>query len=76
MVEQLTSTWEIVLWHSGMHLLIVKTIQVKGVESAREIIDATEQLNVELEPLKLPPINVGIGINTGDCIVGNMGRNF
>ena len=48
----------------------------KAVESAREIIDATEQLNVELEPLKLPPINVGIGINTGDCIVGNMGSEL
>ena len=48
----------------------------KAVESAREIIDATEQLNIELEPLKLPPINVGIGINTGDCIVGNMGSEL
>ena len=48
----------------------------KAVETAREIIEATERLNIELEPLKLPPINVGIGVNTGDCIVGNMGSEL
>ena len=42
-------------------------------KSAIEIIEATKKLNEELKPLNLPPINVGIGVNTGDCIVGNMG---
>ena len=37
--------------------------------------EATKQLNEELKPLNLPPINVGIGISTGDCIVGNMGSS-
>ena len=44
-----------------------------AVKSALEVLDATEKLNEELKPLNLPPINVGIGISTGECIVGNMG---
>ena len=46
-----------------------------AVVSAIEIMEATKQLNEELKPLNLPPINVGIGISTGDCIVGNMGSS-
>ena len=44
-----------------------------AVKTSLEIIEATKKLNEELKPLNLPPINVGIGVNTGDCIVGNMG---
>ena len=44
-----------------------------AVKTSIEILEATKNLNEELKPLNLPPINVGIGINTGDCIVGNMG---
>ena len=44
-----------------------------AVKTSIEILEATKILNEELKPLNLPPINVGIGINTGDCIVGNMG---
>ena len=44
-----------------------------AVKSAIEVLDATKELNEELSPLNLPPINVGIGISTGECIVGNMG---
>ncbi len=44
-----------------------------AVKTSIEIIEATKKLNEELKPLNLPPINVGIGVNTGDCIVGNMG---
>ena len=44
-----------------------------AVKTSIEILEATKKLNEELAPLKLPPINVGIGVNTGDCIVGNMG---
>ena len=44
-----------------------------AVKSALEVLDATKELNKELAPLNLPPINVGIGISTGECIVGNIG---
>ena len=44
-----------------------------AVKSAEEVLIATKELNEELKPLNLPPINVGIGISTGECIVGNMG---
>ena len=44
-----------------------------AVKSSIEIVEATKALNEELKPLNLPPINVGIGVNTGECIVGNMG---
>jgi len=44
-----------------------------AIKTSIEIIAATKELNEELKPLNLPPINVGIGVNTGDCIVGNMG---
>ena len=47
-----------------------------AVKSAEEILIATKELNEELKPLGLPPINVGIGINTGECIVGNMGSEL
>ena len=43
-----------------------------AVKTSIEILEATKVLNEELKPLNLPPINVGIGINTGDCIVGNI----
>jgi len=47
-----------------------------AVKSALEVLDATKELNEELKPLSLPPINVGIGISTGECIVGNMGSEI
>ena len=47
-----------------------------AVKSAQEILIATKELNEELSPLNLPPINVGIGISTGECIVGNMGSEL
>ena len=47
-----------------------------AVKSALEVLDATKELNKELAPLNLPPINVGIGISTGECIVGNMGSEI
>ena len=47
-----------------------------AVKSAIEVLEATKELNEELSPLNLPPINVGIGISTGECIVGNMGSEL
>ncbi len=47
-----------------------------AIKSAVEVLEATKVLNEELKPLNLPPINVGIGISTGECIVGNMGSEI
>ena len=44
-----------------------------AVKSAIEIEDKTNELRRKYQEQGLPPINVGTGINTGTCIVGNMG---
>jgi adenylate cyclase len=44
-----------------------------AVKSALEIEAKTDELRRKYKEQGLPPINVGTGINTGDCIVGNMG---
>jgi len=46
-----------------------------ALKSAIEIELLTEQMNIEIkrEGLELPPVVIGTGINTGPCIVGNMG---
>ena len=44
-----------------------------AVKASIQIEEKTNELRKHYEELGLPPINVGTGINTGDCIVGNMG---
>ena len=44
-----------------------------AVKSAIEIEAKTDELRRRYSEQGLPTINVGTGINTGDCIVGNMG---
>lgn len=48
----------------------------RAVEAAKEIVEASERLNQEFSEQGLPAIRVGIGINTGECIVGNMGSEL
>ena len=45
----------------------------KAVQTSLEICEAADELIKELEDQGLPRIDIGIGINTGTCIVGNMG---
>lgn len=47
----------------------------KAVKTSMEMYASLELLNLELEADGLLPINIGIGINTGLVVVGNMGSN-
>lgn len=42
---------------------------------ALEMIEALEKLNKELAKEKIAPIHIGIGINTAEVVVGNMGSD-
>lgn len=45
----------------------------KAIECAKQIAINMEELNVEFAAKGLPPIKIGIGINSGEAIIGNMG---
>ena len=47
----------------------------KSIDSAFAMTKALEQLNIDLNRSNEDKLSVGIGINTGECIVGNMGSN-
>ena len=47
----------------------------KAIESAFSMQKALNQLNTDLERSDQDKLSVGIGINTGKCIVGNMGSD-
>ena len=46
-----------------------------AVKSALDMVDRLDKLNVELEGEGKMPIKIGIGINTGEVVVGNMGSD-
>ena len=41
--------------------------------TARDMVALIDDLNAELDAEGLPRLNVGVGINSGPCVVGNMG---
>lgn len=47
----------------------------QAVRGAKLMLEALPEVNKEFEKRKFPRINVGIGINTGEASVGNMGSN-
>ena len=59
-------------WNAPIHC---KNHAELAIKSAIEIEQATVELNKQFKEqgLDLPPINVGTGVNSGICIVGNMG---
>lgn len=56
--------------------------QINACEAALDMLDRIEALNAErareaeAEGKQFIPLNVGIGLNTGTCVVGNMGSNL
>ena len=59
--------WNAPLENEDHQMLAVMTASQMQTELAR--------LNEELTEQGLPKINIGIGINTGPCLVGNMGSD-
>ena len=41
--------------------------------TARDMLNILDDLNRQLDEEGLPHLNIGVGINTGQCVVGNMG---
>lgn len=49
--------------------------RIKAVQTSHDMLNHLEKLNVELKAEGQLPINIGIGLNTGEVVVGNMGSN-
>ena len=47
--------------------------ETKALLCAKLIMENMKELNVELEEEGLPPVEIGIGINSGKAVIGNMG---
>ncbi len=47
-----------------------------GCKSAIQMLSVLEELNESWKKLGLPEISIGIGINTGTAVVGNVGASF
>ena len=47
-----------------------------AVGAALTMLEVVDQLQVSFRDIGLPPINVGIGLNTGDMNVGDMGSTY
>jgi adenylate cyclase len=59
-------------WNAPIDVPKQKELAIK---TANEMFIALAQLNKELEKDGLLPIKIGVGINTGSVVVGNMGSN-
>jgi adenylate cyclase len=57
-------------WSAPIHVEDQATLAIK---TAREMNIALTELNKELKSKGIPTLSIGIGINTGEVVVGNMG---
>jgi adenylate cyclase len=49
---------------------------MRAVETGLDMISRTDHINQQLASQGLPPMRYGIGINTGEAVVGQMGSSF
>ena len=72
--EQLINTWVIALWHLNAPVENSKHAEL-AVEAAKKMMKTIYRVNdkVQEERPNIPPLRIGIGIGTGECVVGNMG---
>jgi len=48
----------------------------KACRTAIEMIDGLKEINMSFKDKGLPPVDIGIGVNTGYAVVGNMGADM
>ena len=53
--------------------LDLKNHEEIAIECAKDIIINMEELNIQLEKEGLPKVAIGIGVNSGEAVIGNMG---
>ena len=46
-----------------------------AVKTALEMMSKLAEINQDFEQRDIPPIGIGVGINTGSCVTGNMGSS-
>ncbi len=56
--------------------IIDKEHAKKCCTTALEMLEKLKEINIEFSKEQLPPLDIGIGINTGDMSVGNMGSDI
>jgi adenylate cyclase len=44
-----------------------------AVQTGLEMIEAVRQFNIELQAAGRPPVGMGVGVNTGETLIGNIG---
>ena len=55
--------------------LMISEPEDKAIDTMIDILDGVKLLNYQLENEGLPTIKIGVGINSGESIVGNMGSS-
>lgn len=87
--EYLTETTDVILEHKGVVDKFIgdavmalwgaplenENHAIDGVTTALKMFDKLEEFNKKMEVKGLNQINIGIGLNTGEVVVGNLGSN-
>ena len=63
----------IVSWHFGTRSLDCPNHAEMAVKTSIDMVEETDRIKKEFKEKGLLDINIGSGVNTGTCIVGDMG---